>query len=109
MYKVFYPDIFYEYKDGFSNGIIDFIINNSSNVNYITGLENEITIWNLGYIDAYNYYQKELDEIGNGVINLNNLFMIINEFYLQRLSQINELTDEKAVAFSLVLKPNDYN
>ena len=105
MDEVLYPDIFYEYKEGFANGIIDLIIKLNNGVDSTSELQYN-SFWDLGYSDAYNYYSHQLLESNNKKIELSNIFLIINEFYIKRIEQYNQITKDEIPAFVLLLKRN---
>ncbi len=106
MNNIFFSEEFYEYKDGFANGVVDFIISYNNGTNFIQELEYK-SFWDLGYLDAYNYYTKQLAESNDNIIEVDNMLNIIIELFIIRSGQINEINKDKFPAFTLILKLND--
>lgn len=104
MDEIIFSEDYYEYKEGFANGVIDFIISVNTSITYDTQL-NCNNLWDLGYQDAYNYYIQTYLEKRDNKIDLSNISNVINEFYLKRIEQYNELNDDFVTAFTLIIKP----
>ncbi len=101
MGEILFTEDYYEYKDGFANGLLDLIINSTTNFNFKEDIEYN-SLWDLGYIDAYDYYDRKLQE--NKTLELSNVSHVINEFYIQRIARINEEFEEEIPAFTILLK-----
>ncbi|MEE3344195.1 MAG: hypothetical protein VZS44_08915 [Bacilli bacterium] len=111
METIDFPEIFEEYKSGFSTGLIDFIINPEIDINTIPINKNDPSMWQLGYRDAINHYKKEAIESfkkGLFTIDLGGIFTIICELYTLRIGQINKEYDLEIPAFILIKTPNTH-
>ena len=96
----YYTDEFFNYKDGFAAGLIDFLIYATTNTDCTNGtLEDDW--WSYGYIDAYNYYYNCL--IQEGSFDLNNILNTIDILYFNRVADNNINKKEKYPAFILKL------
>ncbi|MBR3161877.1 MAG: hypothetical protein IKF19_04020 [Bacilli bacterium] len=102
MNELFLSKYYYEYKEGFANGIVDFIINVNSGLYDYEELRNNC-FWNVGYNDANNYYRIQFYRDGITQLNLSNIADIITEFFWIRLSEYNEISGDLVPAFTLVL------
>lgn len=103
MRQVIFSDDYYEYKDGFANGLLDVIINNTTDLIFSEELDYS-SIWDFGYADAYDFYNRQLQE--NKSLELSNVSYVINEFYIQRIAHINGEFEEEIPAFTILLTPN---
>ena len=108
MAEVFFSKGFIEYKSGFANGVIDFIINPTIDVSSFE-IDENTNIWDIGYVDAIRYYQLALIDSYDMSLDLSNMSVVLSEFYIKRVSKINEIYGTSIPAFTLLLKPNDYN
>lgn len=102
---------FAEYKRGFVNGKNDILNLLLNDIDYYEGIdENEDYDWyNLGYDDAYTYYDYLLIENEHDV-DFNELlgemsWTVLNEFYFQRIAEYNQNNNSEAVALTLKLAP----
>lgn len=109
MLDIIYAEEFSLYKDGFVNGKNDILNLLLNNINYCEEVEDNNYGWyELGYADAYNYYQNlfiEKNQVSIDEVLGERAWFILNEFYFQRVAECNKYNDSEVPAIILKLSP----